>query len=96
MSLHIFNQPHTEQAVLNNMLAVISDGDAIILIENGVYLAQTSSAQLFQYLAVKVYALSPDVTARGLNSRLDSSIELVDDQGFVKLCCEQPKTISWF
>ena len=96
MSLHIFNQATHHQSTLKTMLAAVSEGDAIILIEDGVYWAQAACSAPLQNLTVKTYALTPDVSARGLQSRLDGTIELVDDQGFVALCCEHSKTLSWF
>jgi len=60
-------------------------GDAVILIENGVYTLAKHS--------VPVFAVEADVLARGV--RLDETIKLVDYAHFVKLCTEYDKVVTW-
>ena len=82
-------------------------GDAVILIEDGVYGAtsglssglKTISKQIIKLnkSEVKFFALQPDFEARGLH--LNSLIEhftLVDDSGFVDLVVQADKTLSWY
>ena len=44
---------------------------------------------------LKVYALKPDLEARGVAGRVMEGIELVDYGGFVDLACGQPNCQSW-
>ena len=96
MTLHIFNKSNADQSPLKSMLCALSNADAIILIEDGVYLAQEALFEQFAGYDNAIYALDPDIQARGLQERLSDKVKPVDDNGFVTLCCEHDKTVSWF
>lgn len=80
------------------MLASVKDNDCILMIEDGVYAALTANAALFSGLPenCKLFALEPDVSARGLTDRLDSRFTIATDERFVELSCEMNKVVSWF
>ncbi|MCV6613646.1 MAG: sulfurtransferase complex subunit TusB [Cellvibrionaceae bacterium] len=86
-SLHLINRPQG----LADCLAVCTDADAILLLQDGVYAllkGQTGRA--------KVYALQEDIEARGLSAKVDAEqCELVDYSGFVALCCEHRNSVNW-
>jgi len=98
--LHIINKSPFDRNSLESCLRLSLEGSAILLIEDGVYAVQqksTVAARLQQALDKhRVYALQPDMQARGLaaDSVIDG-IELVDYDGFVKLTTEFEKSQSW-
>lgn len=71
-------------------------GSAILLIEDAVYAANDRSefsARLNALNDVRVFALEPDMRARGVSER--DGISLVDYAGFVELAVTYDKVQSW-
>ena len=97
--LHIVNKSPYERNALEACLRLAQPGSALLLIEDGVYAATHGNAaetSLRQAMArLKVYALAPDLEARGMAARVMEGIQLVDYGGFVQLACEQPNCQSW-
>ncbi len=98
--LHTVNKSPFEKNSLESCLAHAADNSAVLLIEDGVYGALKNtvvSAKVKDAMAtVKVYALAPDLTTRGLDSgNLIDGIELVDYNGFVDLSTKHDKVQSW-
>jgi len=98
--LHTVNKSPFEKNSLESCLGHITDGSAVLLIEDGVYGALqgtvVSDAIKSAMGKVSFYALNSDVDARGINrERLIGDIELVDYSGFVKLAAEHDKVQSW-
>lgn len=97
--LHIVNKSPFERNALEACLRLAQPGSTLLLIEDGVYAATRGSAaepRLKQAMAqLKVYALAPDLEARGVAGRVMEGIQLVDYGGFVRLACEQPNCQSW-
>lgn len=85
-ALHLVNKARALEACLN----VAAPDDAILLLEDGVYAAAAVAAP-----ERALYALEPDVTARGLSARLASQVETVDDDGFVRLVERHQPVVSW-
>lgn len=85
-TLHILNKP-PEHPRFAECLGMSSPDDALLLIENGV-LALASPERLSDR---KVYALSPDVRARGLTA----SEGLLDYTDMVSLTLKAERVISW-
>ncbi len=98
MILHTVNKSPLNSACLSHCLATVDSGDAILLIEDGVYAADRHQQQLFETLppAVELFALEADVAARGLTGRLAESVRLIDDGGFVDLSIRYEKMQSWY
>ena len=97
MTLHTLNRTPSQSALLADCLSATSSGDALLLLEDGVYCALSSQQSPLQLPeGVRCYALSADVAARGLTACLNLNVTLVDDAGFVKLCCDHDKVLSWF
>lgn len=97
--LHIVNKSPLEKTSLDSCLATAQPGAAILLIEDGVYAATRGNAAepklrdaMGQY---KVYALGPDMEARGMADRVMDGVTLVDYGGFVDLVTEHPNCQSW-
>ncbi len=97
MLLHLVNQSPFATSALSCCLAVIGDGDSLLLFEDGVYGALTDCED-FKALttSISIYALLEDVKARGLAKNLSDSVRLVDYGGFVELTEKHQAVTSWF
>jgi len=81
--LHTVNRP-PGAGVLESCLAHLTEGAALLLIEDGVYAALAGSA------------VGPDLDRRGLARRaLVPGMRVVDYQGFVALAANHPLVQSW-
>jgi len=98
--LHIVNKSPYERGSLDTCLRMARDGAAILLIEDGVYALMknaSTAAQLHSALKkYKIYALEPDMKARGVSpENAIEGVSLVDYDGFVQLTTEYDKLQSW-
>jgi len=97
--LHIVNKSPYEKNALDSCLRVAQSGSTVILIEDGVYAAARggSAAEKLQKVAtkLKLYALGPDVEARGMKERVIDGVILVDYAGFVDLVTSHSTNQSW-
>jgi tRNA 2-thiouridine synthesizing protein B len=97
--LHIVNKSHTQTNSLQSCLRLAKPGHALLLIEDAVYAATAAgadSAGMADALSqLKVYALQPDVDARGMAGKLVDGVTAVDYAGFVDLVAEHPNNQSW-
>lgn len=79
---------------------MVSGQDSIVLIEDGVYgaLEQTEFSELVKKTLQKaaVYALLPDLMARGIEKRIIAGIQTIDYAGFVTLTEKHSVVQSWF
>ena len=100
-TLHTVNRSPFEHGALASCLARVRPGSAVLLIEDGVLgaLAGSPHADRLALAAaggVEVFALGPDLDARGIEAgRVASCIEVVDYAGFVALACRFGKTATW-
>jgi tRNA 2-thiouridine synthesizing protein B len=96
--LHILNKSPLEKSTLDTVLRLARSG-ALLLIEDAVYAATDGNAavpRLREAMArMKVYALLPDLQARGMADRLIDGVATVDYEGFVDLVAEHPNCQSW-
>ncbi len=97
--LHTVNKSPLERDAFDSCLRHALAGDVIVLIEDGVYGAvagTTFAPRLQQALArLNVYALSPDVDARGLRAKIQTGVVLVDYSGFVDLVVQHSPVMAW-
>ena len=98
--LHTVNKSPFESSSLKTCLSLARNGSDVLLIEDGVYgaLAASVHAPLVTEAleAMCVYALEPDLKARGLSGdRLIPGIEVVGYDGFVDLACANDKIQNW-
>jgi tRNA 2-thiouridine synthesizing protein B len=97
--LHIVNKSPTERNSLDSCLRLASKGSAVLLIEDAVYAATKGNAAAAKLQAamadLKVYALAPDLNARGMAGRVLEGVNLVDYGGFVDLVAEHRNCQSW-
>ena len=98
--LHTVNKSPFESSSLKTCISLARGGSDVLLIEDGVYGAlngSTHTALLTEALGqVRVYALGPDLKARGLSEdKLIPGIEVVGYDGFVELACVNDKIQNW-
>lgn len=100
MILHTVNKSPFEKNSLDSCMRLSVAGSSILLIEDGVYAAIRGTAvesDLSRCMTDrKIYALGPDLKARGIIAdRLIDGIEVVDYDGFVRLAADNDKVQSW-
>ncbi len=97
--LHTVNKSPFEHGALEECLRMASKGSAVLLIEDGIYAAVRGTAiakRLEEAMkSLSVYALGPDVQARGMQHRVMDGVRLVDYGGFVDLVVEHNVVQSW-
>lgn len=100
-TLHTVNRSPFEHGALAACLARVRPGSAVLLIEDGVLGALASSPHAARLAAaaaseVEVFALGPDLAARGIQAaRVAAFVQVVDYAGFVALACRFGKTATW-
>ena len=98
--LHTVNRSPWKHRTLEDCLARVRPGSAVLLIEDGVFGALRGSrfAERFTELAglAEVFALGPDLAARGIEAgRVADCVEVVDYGGFVDLACRFDRVVAW-
>ena len=97
--LHTVNKSPFDNKTFETCLKFAKQGSSILLIEDGVYAATagtTFAKQVQDALSrVSIYALKPDVEARGMQNRVMDGVRLVDYAGFVDLVVEHNAVQSW-
>ncbi len=97
--LHTVNKSPFENRALESCLRFARKGSAVLLIEDGVYAAARNTAvsrAIEEAMKdVSIYALAPDVAARGMQNRVMDGVRLVDYGGFVDLVVEHDAVQSW-
>ena len=97
--LHIVNKSPFQTSTLVTCLRMAQPGNALLLIEDGIYAATVGSATEERIRAccatLKVYALQPDMDARGVTAKVIDGVTLVDYGGFVDLTLEHSTSHSW-
>lgn len=92
MSLHIL----AKVKLLAECQALLSQADALLFIEDGVY-ALINNAAAFKVKPCALYALDSDLSARGIDPvELPPSVEVINHARFVELSCEQANSVSWY
>ncbi len=98
--LHTVNKSPFEKNSLETCLRLSKSGSKILLIEDGVYGAlkngEMASAVNQCRKDREIYALGPDLRARGIEyDELIQGIAVVDYPGFVQLAAESSGVQSW-
>lgn len=97
--LHIVNKSPFENSSLDSCLRMASKDCALLLIEDGVYAVaghnrlEDKIKQALQ--TIKIYALWPDLEARGMQDTVMPGVKLVGYDGFVDLVAEHDSVQSW-
>ena len=96
MILHTVNK---SSDCLVRCLSMTSEGDAILLIEDGVYAAMNNSRNEAlwhdDHAGFTRYALESDLAARGISDKMLPGIEVINWQQFVSLATTCDKVVSW-
>jgi len=90
---HLHTVNSSEQ--LSDCARFLTDGDALLLIEDGVYCLVADELNNLSK-SVTVYALHDDIDARGLGQHTLDRSKTISYTGFIQLCCDHPKVINWF
>ena len=97
--LHTVNKSPWQAPSLDSCLAHLG-GERLLLIEDGVYAALGRSGAADRLTGPardgRVYALGPDLEARGIDpSELVDQVQVVDYTGFVQLVAEHGPHHAW-
>lgn len=93
MILHTVNKSPSLPA-LASCLQFIAAEDAMVLLEDGVYAGIATNNPLAD-VSNEIYAISADVSARGLDGRLADHISVIDYAAFVTLCTQYKLVKNW-
>lgn len=94
--LHVVNKSPYERNSLDTCVGFVQDGDAILLIEDGVYAAVKGGKAAAKLAGLDVSVLGPDLAARGIAAdKLTDGLKVVDYAGFVDLSVAKDKVQSW-
>ncbi|MDT8893669.1 sulfurtransferase complex subunit TusB [Halomonas sp. I1] len=96
MKLHIVNRAPGAGHAVEQALSAMMPEDRLLLIEDGVQGALPSLVDGFAGLEGRLYALREDLEARGLMSRRDARVKVVDTDGFVTLTEQAERILSWY
>lgn len=96
MRLHIVNRAPDAGRAVQQALSAMTTDDRLLLIEDGVQGALPSLVDGFSGIEGRLYVLREDLEARGLVSRHDDRVTVVDVDGFVTLTEQAEQTLSWY
>ena len=97
--LRIVNKSPFEKTALESCLRIARPGNALLLIEDAVYAATRGNAlaerMILAAQTLDVYALTPDLEARGMQGAAIDGVRLIDYAGFVDLVAAHDSVQSW-
>jgi len=96
--LHTVNKSPFQKNDLKSCLNHTNAGDAVLLIEDGVYgaLSGTEFSLLTSNCDANIYCLKGDLAARGIESdKVSDDVKLVDYEGFVDLVTQHDAVNAW-
>ncbi len=96
MLLHLLNRSPASSRVPHDALRAMGEGDRLLLIEDGVYGAISPLVDAFQPAQGRLFVLHEDLVSRGLETRCNDQVTVVDMAGFVAMTEEAERTVSWF
>lgn len=100
MTLHTYNKsPDAGEQRLKACLRMLAAGDSLLFLEDGVYAAAQmgKDTELRNMLpaGVALYALAPDLAARGISAKIPADFSNIDYSDFVRLCLAHPRVVNW-
>ena len=98
MILHTLNKPPRAPAAIACLEVLASsseDRDSLLLLEDGVYMADNSNKELVRQVSTRIYALDVDIKARGLVHRVLPSVKVISYADFVQLVVDHKMTKAW-
>ena len=96
--MHIYNTAQAASSLSISPFEFVTSTDAVLLIENAVYNAVLTAEnhRLLSNIQASVYALVPDLNARGFDRKdLLAAVNPVDYDGFVDLTAQFDVSMSW-
>jgi tRNA 2-thiouridine synthesizing protein B len=98
--LHTVNKSPFGNGALSSCLRHVNKGDAVLLLEDGVYGAlkgTIASGDIWaRRVDVRFYVIAADVAARGLaKNQLIEGLNLIDYAGFVDLVTQHKSSQAW-
>ena len=97
--LHTVNKSPSERNTLDSCLSHAKAGSSVLLFEDGIYAVVKGSAasgRLQKSSGVSIYALGPDLKARGIGEdKIIDGVTVVDYGGFVDLVTRHDNVQSW-
>ncbi|MFC0338660.1 tRNA 2-thiouridine synthesizing protein B [Kushneria avicenniae] len=93
-TLHLINRSPFAASALQELVSAVSEGDHVLLIEDGVYAALGTAASKWPE-GVEIRALREDCVSRGI-APASTLLETIDVAGFVALTASTDRTVSWF
>ncbi|KJF95685.1 sulfur relay protein TusB [Photobacterium angustum] len=95
--LHTVTRSPYQSQSLAQCLAYVAAGDEILLLEDAVIagLAKNNYLNVIKNIGVKIYLLEADLIARGLQSKCDESLNVIDYKGFVSLTVKHKQHMKW-
>jgi tRNA 2-thiouridine synthesizing protein B len=98
-TLHTVNKSPYERNAAASAFAHLNDGDAVLLIEDGVLGARKGGSfakRIGEAPGVAIYALKPDLDARGLKpEQVADGVKIVGYDGFVDLAAAHDRVCAW-
>ena len=94
--LHLVNKSPYDGSNLNTAASIMKNGDALLLIEDGVYGAVKNGKAAALLNGHTVSVLGPDLAARGITEdKLVDGVNIIDYAGFVDLVEANDTVQSW-
>ena len=94
--LHLVNKSPYERNSLSTCVGYCREGDAVLLIEDGVYAAMRGGSASTMLKGLDVSVLGPDLAARGISEdKLLEGVKVVGYRDFVDLVEAKDKVQSW-
>jgi tRNA 2-thiouridine synthesizing protein B len=97
--LHTVNKSPFERNSFDSCLGHAKAGSSLLLIEDGIYAVikgSAASGKLKEASGISVYALGPDLKARGIGEdQIIEGVTVVDYGGFVDLVTRHDSVQSW-
>jgi len=85
------------QSDLDTLMLMVSAGDDLLLLQDGVLAAIAGSRALAQLSATEatLWVLNEDIQARGLTEQISTNVQRVDYTGFVTLTVRHQQQMAW-
>lgn len=100
MTLHTWNKTSATAPQIAACLAILAEGDTLLLLEDGVYLALDAEfVSRFAgdgKLRPRLCALSADLAARGISARISPAVNMIGYEEFVVQSLQHQRVVNWF
>ena len=85
------------QCDVNAMIRLLSAGDDVLLLQDGVIAALEGNSVLEALLnaPISLFVLQEDLAARGLTEQVSANVTVVSYTDFVALAVKNPQQMTW-